>query len=446
MELIGGRVEDLVDREISDLRSLVRIYSRELEINPEALRGMATRQAFVHKLTGSIRTQSLMKKAVSLGWIMPQGQGIVFDRRPTATPVIKRFDLARDRVLSWYPLDAPNLHGSPLIRTEISEDPREDPMYQEAVNRRDELMTAVHRGRWSSDSWAITLYQPLFNQDDSLRLVLMADLDLRALSMGLRDLKLPPGTALMIVDGQGRLLATSLRQTDEERGMRVPEQLSKVADNEHPAIRAVHLAVQKAGGYEALGTGWFTKQQGPDDLYYIRTGALNTRNGLDWGYAIATSRQVLTAPLVAGIRVTLLVAGGLLLLAIVAGGLLARWITRPILLLGHAAAAVKAHCYESPEMPILALERESRRSNEFGQLASLFVRMINEVRERHRLLEAQLEQLRVHVDPTETQQRVQSMTETPFFKKLQTLRGRNSQPDPAAQDFNASIISSDREP
>jgi HAMP domain-containing protein len=387
-----------------------------------------------------------MKKAVSLGWILPQGQGVVFDRRPTATAVIKRFDLAKDRVLNWYPLDAPNPHAPPLTQSEIVEDPRQDPVYQDSVNRRDELMTAVHRGRWSSDSWAITLYQPLFDQDDSLRLVLMADLDLRALSMGLRDLKLPPGTALMILDGQGRLLATSLRQTDEERGMRVPEQLSAVADNQHPAIRAVHLAVQKAGGYEGLGTGWFTKQQGPDDLYYIRTGALNTPNGPSWSYAIATSRQVLIAPLIAGTRVTVLVAGGLLLLAILAGGLLARWITRPILLLGHAAAAVKAHCYESPEMPIAALERESRRSNEFGQLAALFVRMIHEVRERHRLLEAQLEQLRVHVDPTETQQRVQSLTETAFFKKLQTLRGRSPQPEPAAPDLKVPIPSSDKEP
>lgn len=424
LDLMGGRVEDLVEREISDLQTLVRIYSREFELNPDGFNRGRRNDHFIQRLRDSIRTQPLMKRAVSLGWINQEGQGFLFDRRPTATPVMKSFDLSKSRSLSWFPLEHSAAMNAPLRVTEVLNDPRVDPRFNEAIERRDEVITDVHPSPWSTDSWVITLYQPLFAVEGPLRGVLMADLDLRAISIGLRDLKLPLGTSLVIFNRGGDLIASSLRQTDEARGATDPQHLSPVAANGDPTIHAVHLAVEAVGGYPRVDAPRLVKQEGPDDLYYVRMGPLSRKEVQDWAYAIAIPRQVLIEPMLAGIRVSMVLGAFLVLMAILAGGLLARWITRPILLLGRAASAVKAHQFESPEMPSEALQRESSRANEFGQLAALFVHMMDEVRDRHRLLEAQLEQLRVNVDQGETMAQVSALSETAFFRRLKDLRAQ----------------------
>jgi len=78
-------------------------------------------------------------------------------------------------------------------------------------------------------------------------------------------------------------------------------------------------------------------------------------------------------------------------------------------------------------MPMSALTEDAKRPNEFGRLATLFLKMIAEVRARHRLLEIQLEQLRVDVNDEETEAEVQAIAESDFFQGLRAtalkLRG-----------------------
>ena len=424
MELTGGRVEDFVDHEIEDLRALVRIYSRETELYPSPIRGDFHQDPVILGMVGSVRTQPLMNKPISLGFIRPDGQGAIFDRRPTATSVIKFFDLsARHLELRWYSFDHFGRTSPPLMVTDIPSDPRKDNFYLDAVNRRDEVVSDVHPGRWSPGARVISVYVPTFSKDGSLRMVMTADLDLRSISIRLRDIRLPMGAAIVIFDHEGRLLSASIRQTDEERGMLDPEGIALLSGNQDPAIKAIHQGLSQPVG-QSSGPERFVKVQGDAGLYYVYSAPVAVTHSQEWSYAIAIPRNSLIEPLIAMVRLTAIVAGLLVLIAILFGAWLARWVTRPVELLGRAAEAVENHQFEAPEMPCLELSKEAEKPNEFGMLATLFVRMIEEVRDRHRLLETQLEQLRVSISPEETDQQVREFSETTFFRELRKLTER----------------------
>lgn len=437
MGLIGGRVEDFVDHEFQDLRTLLRIYLRETELHPSSLRGDFQRDTFVRGMLGSVRTQPLMNKPVSLGFIRPDGQGAIFDRRPTATSVVKFFDLARRSTVSWYAFDHFDRNAVPLSVTEVPSDPREDSYYQDAVKKRDEVISDVHPGHWAPGARVISAYLPSFHEDGRLRMVLTADLDLRSISIRLREIILPAGATIVVFDGQGRLVSASIRQSDDERGPLDPEGIALLASNQDPAVRAVHQGLSKPG--RLLAQENFMKVRTDQDLYYVYSAPVSASDVQDWYYAIGIPRSVLIEPVMEEIRLAALVAGLLILVAILFGAWIARWVTRPVTLLGKAALAVEEHQFDEPQMPCTALMREAEKPNEFGRLAALFVRMIDEVRERHRLLETQLEQLRVSVSPDETNQQVKEFSDTEFFKGLrqlsQDLRASGTR-NPAERSFD----------
>ena len=106
---------------------------------------------------------------------------------------------------------------------------------------------------------------------------------------------------------------------------------------------------------------------------------------------------------------------------------------KPILTMGAVAQAVEKNQLTEPPLPARQLKRDTRRRNEFGKLASVFLRMIEEIKARQDLLEAQLEQLRVEINHEETHAQVRQISSTEFFRNLKSeakrLReGRNPSP------------------
>ena len=110
----------------------------------------------------------------------------------------------------------------------------------------------------------------------------------------------------------------------------------------------------------------------------------------------------------------------LLIVAIAVGLLTAAWMIHPILTMGAVASALERNELTEPPLPASQLQRDTRRRNEFGQLALVFLRMIDEIKARQNLLEAQLEQLRVDIDHEDTQAQVRQITSSEFFQSLKS--------------------------
>ena len=79
-----------------------------------------------------------------------------------------------------------------------------------------------------------------------------------------------------------------------------------------------------------------------------------------------------------------------------------------------AAAAVEAGTYTWD-----ALDEVARRTDQLGQLARVFQRMIREVYAREERLKQEVQQLRIEIDQNKTARQVAEITETDYFKDLE---------------------------
>jgi DNA repair ATPase RecN len=79
-----------------------------------------------------------------------------------------------------------------------------------------------------------------------------------------------------------------------------------------------------------------------------------------------------------------------------------------------AAVAVEAGIYE-PE----SLDEVARRTDELGQLARVFQRMVRQVYSREQTLKRQVAELRIEIDEVKKANQVAEITETDYFQQLQ---------------------------
>ena len=109
----------------------------------------------------------------------------------------------------------------------------------------------------------------------------------------------------------------------------------------------------------------------------------------------------------------LFIAG--LLLAVTASYILSGIISKPIVEIQKAAASVLEGAFQESSLSHIV-----RRHDELGQLARVFVEMAKEVHARVQQLKGQIEQLHIEIDQITRQQEVSEVTDSDFFKDLQS--------------------------
>lgn len=111
-------------------------------------------------------------------------------------------------------------------------------------------------------------------------------------------------------------------------------------------------------------------------------------------------------------------AGILILVGVFTVGLafwLARGLSRPILAITDAAAAIERGDFEA-----IALNQVAQRSDELGRLAHVFQRMGQEVQSREQRLKQQVKLLKIEIDEAKRAREVNEIIDTNFFQDLQT--------------------------
>ncbi len=92
-------------------------------------------------------------------------------------------------------------------------------------------------------------------------------------------------------------------------------------------------------------------------------------------------------------------------------------------LITDAAVNVERGIYNPEQLDVV-----TQRSDELGQLARVFQKMISEVHLREQQLRHEVQQLRIEIDVSKRQQQVEDITESDFFRGLQAkarkLRGK----------------------
>jgi hypothetical protein len=172
------------------------------------------------------------------------------------------------------------------MQSVMASDIREDPAFLGALKRREAVISGLHLSHWRSDAQVVSVYEPVYDRKEKYRLMVMADMDVRTIAINLQGLQVPTGTSLFLFDGGGRLLASSLRQTDEETGVSDPAVFPVLSKNQAPSIQAANLALAgQKGGYVVNEEKTLRIKQG-DELYYVYVSPVVRGSGQDWSFAI----------------------------------------------------------------------------------------------------------------------------------------------------------------
>ena len=420
LNLIGGTVDDQLQAQLAAPLLLTRGYARQIREKRLGAVDDLLAPGFVKAMMESIRVQGLASRSVHLSVSNPAGQNLTLDRRHQSRAVVKLSDARKGGTVTWQTFDSFGTGAEPLELQKIGYDPRNQGFFQQALARQETVIYGIHPSPLAGGALVATVAEPVFDERNRLRAVVSSDIDLQTIGIYLQGLRLPVGAAVFIFDRRGKLVASSRRQGLEERGETGADTLPSALDNLDPAIHVTAEQIHANFGsfdFDAGGTFDFGNAQ---DRHYVYAVPLSSDSGLGWKLAVVIPEAGLIDNLVKGIQSTAWVSVVLLLVAIAMGLVIARWMIKPIITLSDAASAIEQNRLTEPPLPLAALEQDTRRRNELGQLAQVFLRMIEEVKARHKLLEIQLEQLRVDIDHQETEAQVRQITETAFFRSLKS--------------------------
>jgi WD40 repeat protein/HAMP domain-containing protein len=111
-----------------------------------------------------------------------------------------------------------------------------------------------------------------------------------------------------------------------------------------------------------------------------------------------------------------MLAVGLFFAAVLAVGvyLVAYQISRPILAISDAAAAVEAETFQADSLTVIG-----QREDELGVLARVFKHMAEQVYAREQKLKQEVVELRIQIDESKRNQQVDEITQSDYFRDLQ---------------------------
>ncbi|GAB4371920.1 MAG: hypothetical protein Kow00121_13810 [Elainellaceae cyanobacterium] len=244
----------------------------------------------------------------------------------------------------------------------------------------------LNQPNWSGPFAAITperlllsANQPIHNNQGQVIGVVGSDLSLLEVRDFLNSLKIGKTGETFIVERDGSLIAAS---TDElpfrSLGSGEAERLM-ASDSTDPLIRATaQYLVDEFGGFENLGQARldFTAN---GQHQFLQVTPFRDDRGIDWMVVVVIPEADFMEQIQANTRLTILLCAIALAVAIVVGILTARWITRPILKLSHAAEALAEGDWNQSV--------NIQRSGELGVLSHAFSHMREQLQQSHRQLE-----------------------------------------------------------
>jgi len=424
LALIGGMIEDQLDRHLTAPASLVRNYAKEARKRPDLRFDDLISPTLVRNMIDSFQTQIYVSRGLNLDFANPAGQNLMLDRRGYSKPVVKLSDFGKGGMISWYPFDTIDQGKAPQETQQIEYDPRKQPYYIAAVTLRQPIVSSVYFSPLVKGEPVVTVAEPVYDARGRLRVVVSSDIDLRLISIYLQGMRLPDGAVAILFDSDGYLLASSLRQPVTPSGQAVKMGLPSILENPAPAIRSMAQSMRKQFGSFSIPEPKQFQFDDGEGRHYAYATPLAEKFGLNWKFAVVIPETGLIDNLLQGIHSTMWISLVLLIIAIAVGLLTAAWMINPILTMGAVASAVEKNEMTEPPLPASQLRKDTHRRNEFGQLAQVFMRMINEVKARQNLLEAQLEQLRVEIDHEHTHAQVRQISSTEFFRNLKSKARR----------------------
>ncbi|MEW5985414.1 MAG: cache domain-containing protein [Chloroflexota bacterium] len=300
-------------------------------------------------------------------------------------------------------------------------DPREVVFYTVA----DRLNNPSLVSRWTPPyvdfagaGWMVTLSTPILGDKFEFMGVMSHDVTIQSLKDIALDINVLDGAGYgFLVDHEGGVIAHPLYEaTEAAEGTQETVNLLEVGSPDYQAL----MAEVVDGG---SGQGSFRDEQGENQLLVYAPIP-----SIGWSLGIVVPEQAVVAPAVAMRGRVLLISLALLAAAVLLAVVLARQIHRPLTQLATAAQQLSEE--RRPD------EIQMDSFHELTSLARAFNDMAAKVWERERRLKRTVAELRIEIDAKRTQKQVSEISETEYFKHLETnaerirqhVRGRDGSP------------------
>lgn len=248
--------------------------------------------------------------------------------------------------------------------------------------------------------WMVTASVPILDQTGEFMGVMSHDVtieSLKEIALGINVLG--GGGYGFLIDREGKVIAhPEFQDADASKGTQDETSLLTWGSPDFQT-----LVQQMVNGQQGLG--YYAAENGESLLVYApipETG---------WSLGISIPQEQVVAPAMATRNRALMVSGGLLIAAIALAVVLARLIHKPILQLIDGVQQVT--------LDRKADKIEVKSFQEFSQLATAFNDMASRVWERESKLKAKVAELRIEIDTNSKQERLDSIMETDFFKRLE---------------------------
>jgi len=415
LDLVVSDVEAELQNHLNLAYELTHVYAQEIGAYHLTNNDDILSPDFVNTMIKAVRSDSQIARNLNITFSNPNGQNLSLDSSDHGQQIVRLSDIRKGGEVKTFTYDNYGKKQPPISIDKIHYDPRSEIFYQRALEERGMITGGIKPSALAGGRLIASVAEPVFGHNNQLRMVVSSDIDLDSIQTYLQSLHLPEHSTGFLFNRHGKLLASTLPSA-----VAPSKNTSLISLHDQPDTiihSAAQLIEKRNGTLDLTKTDRLTYQQDGQTLYtYV--APVKNRFHLGWNLAIVISESGLIDNLRKGIEMTALLTFALIIIAILVGLFLSSWMIKPIVTLHKAASALEHDQLTEPQLPINQLVRDSAKPNEFGRLAQVFIRMIDEIRTRNDLMQIQLDRLRHEVVDSETQSEIKRISDSPFFKDL----------------------------
>ncbi len=353
-----------------------------------------------------------------------QGQLVSLEINNSQDYILQVGDLNKSDKLAVYKLDRQGLNSQPLYTKKITESPRLLSYYKEFVQAKKEIL---YRSRFEKENGEVFIssIQTIYSEHSQPLGVVSLTFNLNKLLEFLDTLKITEDDRVFIFNEQGELIArstpSSLDTTFNNPHTQAVQKYTLMSESPDPLIRKTSdLIKKKFTSISQITTIQEVFQyNGKSNLLHLEKIDFSDSQKLYVGMIVPEDKLPVVEDIRQGIIRAAYLSAGLVIIAIILGLAISYYSILPILRLSAIAEDINQDNISDPKY-IKKIEQDTKRKDEFGKLAKIFVKILQQMQRHSVILKAQIEQLRVDIDEQQKAEQVESITESELFRDLQS--------------------------
>ncbi len=236
---------------------------------------------------------------------------------------------------------------------------------------------------------ALGIKHPIYDKNQKLRAILIADLELPDISQFLHSLQVSPNGQVFIMERNGLLVASSGTQPFVRKKNNKLERYSALNTPDARIRTVAHVLQQRFGDFQNIQSQQTFNVTVDKQREFVQIRAWKDDLGLDWLVVITVPESDFMAKINANTQTTIWLSVGALVATTLIGIYTSRWIARPILRLSRASEAIAAGN--------LNQQVQESQVKELSVLAQSFNRMTAQLRASFNELETTNQTLELRV-------------------------------------------------